>query len=254
MQYAGEPGRGAETLQSTLFLPEGKGPFPAVIGLHGCGGLTKSSGALDDRFADWGRRLAGQGYAVLFPDSFASRGVTGGVCHGSDEAIRPAYERAADARASLAYLQSRPDIRANRVSLMGWSHGAITGLWSVTPKSRKSEEKPDFARAILFYPGCKSALDSATWSARMPVLILSGKADDWTPATPCEALAAKFPDRIRMVLYDGAYHEFDHPGMAVHEVTGLPRSSNPSGIAHAGTNKAAREDAIKRVTEELKQP
>jgi dienelactone hydrolase len=54
-------------LDGYLFRPEGNGPFPAIVALHGCSGLFTKRGKLNARFLDWGRRLAGLGYVVLFP-------------------------------------------------------------------------------------------------------------------------------------------------------------------------------------------
>src|ERR1700745_2958320 len=62
-------------VHGVLYRPDGGGPFPAVVGLHCCGGLVNRGGNLVRRFADWGDRLAAAGLAVLFPDSYASRGL-----------------------------------------------------------------------------------------------------------------------------------------------------------------------------------
>src|SRR5262245_20738368 len=57
---------GETTLKAVLFRPEGAGPFPAVVGLHGCGGLINRAGKLGERYRDWGERLAAAGFSVLF--------------------------------------------------------------------------------------------------------------------------------------------------------------------------------------------
>ena len=63
------------TINGYMLRPDGKGPFPAVVALHGCGGLWKrKKRELTSRHADWGNRLQRAGYVVLFPDSFGSRG------------------------------------------------------------------------------------------------------------------------------------------------------------------------------------
>ena len=50
------------TLSGVLYRPAGGGPFPAVVALHGCAGLFGTSGAVSPRHADWGERLAQQGF------------------------------------------------------------------------------------------------------------------------------------------------------------------------------------------------
>src|SRR5262245_9846828 len=63
-------------LRGFLFRPEGAGPFPAVVGLHGCGGLSNNRFPLLTRYRDWGQRLSKAGFVVIFPDSYGSRGMT----------------------------------------------------------------------------------------------------------------------------------------------------------------------------------
>src|SRR5215212_11287769 len=61
-------------LKALLFRPEGQGPFPAVVGLHNCTGLTNRAGEFGTRYRDWAERLAKSGFVVLLPDSHGSRG------------------------------------------------------------------------------------------------------------------------------------------------------------------------------------
>ena len=43
---------GGGRLKALLFRPEGQGPFPAVVALHNCTGLSNSSGTLGARYRD----------------------------------------------------------------------------------------------------------------------------------------------------------------------------------------------------------
>src|SRR5262245_7513295 len=45
---------GEAMLKAVLFKPDGAGPFPAVVALHGCNGLMDGGGALSARYRDWG--------------------------------------------------------------------------------------------------------------------------------------------------------------------------------------------------------
>ena len=115
---------------------------------------------------------------------------------------------------------------------------------------KNAPHSADFARAIAFYPGCRTPLEGDRWKTRLPLLVLIGAADDWTPAQPCldliaQAKAAGEPADI--VAYPGAYHDFDHPDLPVHIVEGLAFTGSGTGTAHTGTNPAARADAIQRV-------
>lgn len=238
-------------LKAVMFKPAGQGSFPAVVGLHGCAGLTNRAGVIDERFRDWGERLSAAGYVVLFPDSFGSRGA-GSQCRVRDGRIR-SIDRVADANAARRWLQSQAWVKPERVSAVGWSHGGSTVLYTVRPRARPHDEGPDFRSAVAFYPGCRRSSETG-WSARVPTLILIGRADDWTPASACQTMvdgARGRSARAEIVTYPDAHHGFDHPNMPLRETTGLAFTGDGSGRAHLGTNSAARDDAIRRVTEWL---
>src|SRR5215813_10780201 len=65
---------GGMTLHAQLYKPDGDGPFPTVIALHGCGGLAGRSEPVLPRYRDWAEQLLKEGKAVLLPDSYGSRG------------------------------------------------------------------------------------------------------------------------------------------------------------------------------------
>jgi dienelactone hydrolase len=246
-------GEGDAALNAVLYRPGGAGPFPVVVGLHDCRGMLNASGQIVRRFADWGERLSKQGIAVLFVDSFTPRGL-GSQCGVRERKVRSSRERVADVYAARRWLQSQSWARKNRVSLVGWSNGAAGSLWAVRPRVLPRDGMPDFRSAVAFYPGCRRLAASA-WSARIPTLILLGGADDWAPAGTCEQMVNGARGRSALasiVVYPGAYHEFDRPDYPVRVITGLVNSADGTGRAHVGTNAAARADAITRVTEWLR--
>jgi dienelactone hydrolase len=55
-------------ISGLLAKPEGKGPFPAVVLLHTCGGVKPHVSV------DWPNYLTGLGHVVLTVDSFGPRG------------------------------------------------------------------------------------------------------------------------------------------------------------------------------------
>jgi dienelactone hydrolase len=245
-------GEGEAALNAVLYRPPGSGPFPVVVGMHGCGGMLNASGQIVRRFADWGERLSKEGIAVLFVDSFTPRGL-GSQCSVRERKVRSDRERVADAYLARRWLQGQSWAVKNRVSLVGWANGAAGSLWAVRPRVLPRDGMPDFRSVVAFYPGCRR-LAAVAWSARIPTLILAGSADDWTPATTCEQMVAGARGRsaqASIVVYPGAYHEFDRPDYPVRLITGLANSADGSGRAHVGTNAAARTDAIMRVREWL---
>ncbi len=239
-------------LHALTARPDGPGPFPAVVALHGCEGLVDAAGALLPQYRDWGDRLVALGYAVIFPDSFGSRG-HGSQCRQRMRAARASRTRIADANAARRWLQVQPWTNAQRVSLMGWSHGATAALYSIRRRAEVRDGTPDFRSAIAFYPTC-GRLGLTAWSGRVPTLILIGRADDWSSASACEQMVAGARGRsaqVQIVVYPGAYHNFDRANEPLHELTGIANTASNNGRVHVGTQAAARDDAIRRAREFL---
>jgi dienelactone hydrolase len=244
------PQKESGRLKALLFRPDGQGPFPAVVGLHNCTGLRNSAGVVGARYRDWGERLAKSGFVVLLPDSNGSRGI-GSQCNVRARSLRTDRERVADADAARTWLQAQTWVAADRVSLLGWSSGAIAALWAVRarPQLTAKEASPDFRSAVALYPGCRR-LSNAAWSARVPTLILIGRADDQASAATCQQMVAGARGRsarVEIRVYPGAHHDFDHPTRPLQTRTGLAFSVDGTGHVHSGTNPAARADALKRV-------
>jgi len=247
----------ARPLTAVLMRPPGPGPFPAVVALHGCGGLGNGTAMLGGRHADWGQRLVDQGNIVLFPDSFGSRGL-GPQCLVRDRTVRPGKERVSDAFAAKFWLQQRADVIADKVSLLGWSNGGTSVLWTASDERKPRDGRPDFNAAVAFYPGCRLVAQSAErrdWQNRLPLLILIGEADTWTPAEPCRQLVKLMQlggRNATIITYANAVHEFDHPNRKPTKRTGLAFTSDDTGEAMVGTDFEARADALERVPAFLK--
>ncbi len=236
------------TLHGTLYRPEGDGPFPAVVAMHDCGGLIRRPAMQTQLYNEWANLLVGKGFVVLFPDSFGSRGL-GPQCREANRKVHARRERVADANAARRWLQTQGYVKADHISLLGWSHGGVATLWTVRPTAVPHDGGADFRSAVAFYPSCRRLRETA-WSARVPTLILIGGADDWTPASACQQMVAGARGRsarAEIVVYPGAYHEFDRANAPIRLRTGLVNTVDPLGRAHGGTNPAARSDALKRV-------
>jgi dienelactone hydrolase len=240
------------TLHATLYRPEGDGPFPAVVALHDCDGLSDRQAAGSQLYTEWANILVAKGFVVLLPESFGSRGV-GSQCRESERRVHARRERVADANAARRWLQSQGYVKGDRISLLGWSNGGSAALWAVRPTTKPKDAATDFRSAVALYPSCRRLRETA-WSARVPTLILIGSADDWTPATTCQQMVAGARGRTaraEIIVYPSTYHEFDRANLPVRIRTGLVNTADPAGKAHGGTNPAARNDAIKRVPEWL---
>jgi dienelactone hydrolase len=246
---------GDTILSGYLVRPMGtKIPAPAVVALHGCGGLFTRNGQLNAREQDWAARWRTAGYAVLFPDSFGSRG-QGSQCQSREREIVPRL-RAQDAAAAADWLASQPFVDKAKLAAVGWSHGGSTVLWTVRTGFKPANA--EFKTAIAFYPGCRVLAEQrARWTPRLPLTVLIGGADDWTPPEPCRDLDRRHGmagDKTagwHYAEYPGAYHAFDAPNTPVQVRTGLAYSKSGDGRAHVGTDPVARAKAIDTVMKTL---
>lgn len=219
-------------------VPVGKARPVGVVELHGCGGPFAR------RDGQWAVALARAGHVVVLPDSFGSRGV-GSQCRTHHRVATPNGLRRLDAIAAAGWLENQPGVPAGGVALMGFSNGGSTTL--AAANAARPVPPGLFTRFVAFYPGCRDRLEDTRWHPSGPMMIMIGQKDDWTPAAPCEALAARFPGRITLVVYPGAYHDFDAPHDPVHEMSGLSETPGNVGHAHLGNNPAAQADALVRV-------
>src|SRR4029079_9935282 len=174
------------TLHAQLYKPEGDGPFPIVIALHGCGGLGGQSELVQSRYRDWAEQLLKAGHAVLLPDSYGSREL-GPQCRASERRVLARRERVADITASRLWLLQQPWAAHDRISLIGWANGASAVLWAVRPQLASRGAGPDFRSAIAFYPDCRLS-SGLGWSARVPTLLLIGANDDVSSPQACRQM------------------------------------------------------------------
>lgn len=214
------PGTGL-TLSGNLYRPIGNGPFPAVVALHGCNGLNF-------RNAEWSSLLVKQGFIVLFPDSFGSRGI-GPQCHVKNSKARAEIEGVSDALAAQKYLHTRTDVKANAILLIGWSHGGTAVLYTIQQQSPAN--RPKFAKAVAISPNCKNLSAIDQYNPQVPLLLLMGSKDNIMPIEPCKKIilqAQQNHRQVQIIVYPGAGHSFDAPDKPY-------------------INPAARADAMQRV-------
>jgi dienelactone hydrolase len=238
-------------LHAQLYKPEGEGPFPTVIALHGCGGLGGHADPVLPRYREWVERLLRDGNAVLLPDSYGSREL-GPQCRVKEMHVKARRERVADIAASRAWLMKQSWVARDRVSLIGWANGASALLWAVRPQSAARDTGPDFRAAIAFYPDCRISAGLG-WSARVPTLVLIGANDDVSSPQACRQMVDGAHGRsalTRIVVYPGAYHDFDRANTPLHALTGTTDAATPEH-GHLGTDAQARAESQKDVAEWL---
>jgi dienelactone hydrolase len=116
-------GEGSGRFVTAVFKPEGVGPFPVVVALHGAGGLQ-------DRYLEVAAELATHGFLVVagcwqaakFPIPICSQATP------QDEWVAdPAKNSGKELIAAARLL---PDARADRIALYGMSRGGHAALWA----------------------------------------------------------------------------------------------------------------------------
>jgi carboxymethylenebutenolidase len=105
-----------------LAVPEGNGPFPALVIVHEWNGLV-------DRVRQVADALAAEGYATLAVDLYEGR--TGSSPQENRALMAEVHadqpKMIANMNAAVAYLKSRPDV-SGRIGAMGWCFGGGIAL------------------------------------------------------------------------------------------------------------------------------
>lgn len=193
---------GQAPLPAYLARPAGAGPFPAVVVLHGCGGLNNV-------VVTWADRLARWGYVAVAIDSLTPRGRANACGSGLNEQTFDAYQ-------ALKFLTAQPFVHADRIGMLGISLGGGSALTALERGLVEPMFPVKFRAGVAFYPRCAGMAGVMT----APMLVLIGELDDWTPAAACRDMAAgktgtfgppREPgDRsmIELVVYPDAHHSF----------------------------------------------
>jgi len=108
------------TLAATFTIPQGKGPFPAVVLITGSGPQDRDESLMGHKpFLILSDYLTRHGIAVLRADD---RGT--GKSTGDFEGATTA-DFATDTEAGIAYLKTRPEVDLRKIGLIGHSEGGV---------------------------------------------------------------------------------------------------------------------------------
>lgn len=125
-------------LAGTLTLPQGTGPFPAVVLITGSGPQDRDEALVGHRpFYVLADALTRRGIAVLRADDRGVGGSTGNFAAATSE------DFATDALAGVRFLAARSDVRSDAIGLVGHSEGGLVAPLAAT---RATPE----ARALRF--------------------------------------------------------------------------------------------------------
>lgn len=187
---------GSEKVQAYLAMPTGKGPFPAIVVIHEWWGLN-------DWVKESAQKLADRGYVALAVDLYRGK-----MTANSDEAHElsrglPGDRAIRDLTAAFAYLKTRPDVKKERIGVIGWCMGGGYAL-------SMALTVPDLAACVVNYG---SLVTEPTSIAKIscPILGNFGEADRGIPAASVREFekACKAAGKsVDIKLYPGAGHAF----------------------------------------------
>lgn len=187
------------TVRGVLAAPKGAAAWPAVIVIHENRGLV-------EHIKDVARRTALEGYVALGvdlmsplggSDSFPTRDdAIGAIRNVTPQQILQQLD------ASVEFLKSQPNVRADRIGVIGFCWGGGASLLLAT-------HRPDLAAAVCFYGRSPDPLDNVQ-NIRASVLCIYGEDDPGLmPGVPALEEALKRHGRAHEIyVYAGAKHAF----------------------------------------------
>jgi len=231
-------------LGGLLFVPEGDGPFPAAVLIHGSGTSRRANGW----YLTLTKHLQDSGIVVLLPDKRGSEESEGNWRTSSFEDL------ATDTRAAIEHLREQQSVPISRIGVVGMSQGGwiaplvasqeedLAFLVSmvgavVTPREQLLYEENYNLRQIGFLPGISNVLayvgsanvrylaqpelyelitdyDPLPYWRDISVdsLALFGADDTNVPsAESAKRLMALDNPRIRVEVYEGSGHALQSP-------------------------------------------
>jgi dienelactone hydrolase len=216
----------------SVAFPSGKGPFPAVIIMPGCGGNSPPAVAAGLR-AHAGR-LVRSGIAAGIIDVLGG----GSICANLSALVSQEAAAARKATAAARALANNPRIAGSRIGFMGQSFGGSVALRLASASQRSGARA--FAAIVAYYPWCADGYGGrGRTDFDVPVLILGGGADDWTPVARCKALGGG-GIKPSIAVFPGAHHSFDLPGLPKQKIAGVGGSYTVAGNAGAAPASAGR--------------
>ena len=196
-----------KNMESTLYVPNGPGPYPTILVMHTSGGISET-----DR--GYCANLAREGYICQAPAFLRAHGITSGELRKKSftTEARPILE---DFRSIIQEMQAMPQAKKGAACVVGFSNGGYFAAMIASTGRVKA--------AVSYYGTFTGAMTDPTlsrmrehWTASSsPLLILAPEGDTTIGVKiprDLEAIikAAGAPYEIK--FYPGAGHDFDRSG------------------------------------------
>lgn len=217
----------------SLYIPDGKGVFPAILLLHASTGVVPVN-------HDWAMLLKNHGYVVYIIDSFKPRGWKDRESVGWERATEA---QLADVKPAYDYLSQLPFVDPTRIGVLGFSMGGfdVLRIMEANPGVPDEFQKIPFKVAASFYGVCHRLAPNI--QLKGPTTIFIGSEDDRATTQDCKNLIAVSSNTnkdVSIKIYQDALHGFDNfefpPNKEVTDEKGEHY--------HIGYNESARQLAI----------
>jgi carboxymethylenebutenolidase len=193
---------GDSTAQALLYLPPGAGPHPALIVIHEWWGLN-----------DWIKQeaagYAAKGYVTLAVDLYRGKAAADPeMAHELSRGL-PQDQGVRDLTAAVAWLQSRKDVKSDRIGAVGWCMGGGYAL-------QLAIASPSL-RAVAINYGSLATDKAALGQIHAAVLGNFGGQDRGIPPDAVHAFEAAMQSLGKPVdakIYPLAGHAFENPNNA----------------------------------------
>jgi carboxymethylenebutenolidase len=198
VEYQGKAG----PVFAYLARPTKPGKYPAIIVIH-------ENAGLNDHIRDVARRFADQGYVALAPDYLSRLGGTTKVTPKGEGLAKiremvPWQNVAEDTAAGFDYLKVLPDVRADRLGLVGFCWGGEMTFAAAT-------QIPTLDAVVVYYGRSPDPLDNVK-NIRAPVMAHYGEKDAGVNKgiSDTEAAMKKYNKNYDYKIYSGAQHAFNN--------------------------------------------
>jgi len=239
-------------LAGMLFIPEGKGPFPAVVIIHGSGPSKRDS----NWYLTLSSYMQENGVAVLLPDKRGCEKSQGDWYTSSLEDL------ATDTLAAVDFMKSQEIVEVSKLGIIGLSQGGVIAPiaasqssdldfvinmvgHSVTMHEQLLHDENFVAQEVGVLPGISNLysyvstffyenITGKEWydavgnftslpywqKVNIPALVLFGSEDHNVPSEESRArIEALGKDNIRVIMYEGSGHGLeDPPGVGDREI------------------------------------
>jgi len=198
VKYEGKKG----AVEAYLVRPVKAGKYPGIVAIHENAGLS-------DHIRDVARRLAKEGYVVLAPDYLSRLGGTKlvtpkgtGVSNIRDLVPWPVITE--DTLSGFNYLKILPDVRADKLGLIGFCWGGEMAFAAAT-------QIPNLDAAVVYYGRSPNPLDLVK-NIHAPILANYGEKDEGITKGVNDTAAAmkKYNKVYDYKIFSGAGHAFNN--------------------------------------------